>query len=552
MKWRRLQMNINQFEESIDPKILQRGKQYFLENRVRTTHILSENTYRLTVSGTISYKVTVESNNDGQILRLDCTCPYDRGPVCKHQVAALYTLKEKQTEPTGESVSDLLELMDKQTLIQTMVNWMKRYPELEVDIVFQTKKTDPKEQVTKIKQNIRYTINRYKGRDQFIHYNQSFPFIRDLKKSLDLIKHVKTPKESFTLLLYLYKETIKAIQYTDDSAGVITDLLHDIKVVILGKVLEYKLLITEYKKAILKKVKATIESNSLEGWPDAQVELLECFDEFLGEPKLDVLYVSIIDKQISIQKKKPYGLYSINQWLALKSQVIKKTESEETYQAFLQENKPYSSIRKSWFHWLMDKELYEKLIDEAKAAEKEDGALRGLVHEWKEYRYQAYKALNRTDEQKALAFEFLMDGNYDYYHELKALEDDQADLYQKIKNGFQQTNNWKAEETFLKIMLEEEDTKELLTYVQRNPYYITRFSELLYPIYPEEVEEAYQTVIKEQAKEASSRKEYRKVCQLITQYGKDTKKENKFPMIEELKEQNKRRPAFLDELGKVR
>lgn len=546
-------MDLNNFEEIIDPVILQRGIDYYLEGRVRKTQKLSERNYSITIDGTNIYNVEVELGKNNKILQSNCNCPYEGGPVCKHQVAAFYALKEegKPSQNKG-TIADLLNSLDKQELVQLILHWTKENPKLEDEVMWTYGKPDPAEQSKKIKQSIRNTINQYKGSDRFIHYRQSFDFIRDLSKSLDLIKQVQSPVDTFTLLLYVYKEGIKAIQYTDDSGGVITDLLSEIRTVIIEKVEENRSLPQKEKRRILNKVKTTVSSKVLEDWPDDQVQLLEAFIGFIEEPKLLSLYMTSIEERITVQQRKPYGSYIINQWLSLKSQVIYTYESKETYQTFLEENKTYSSIRKKWFDWLFDKKQYERLIAEAKEAEEENQALAGLVHDWQEYRYIAYKALNKVEDQKELAFQFLMSGRYDYYHELKELEENQAELYKNVKEGFKQTNSWKAEETYLKIMLEEEDTEELLTYVQRNPYYITRFSELLYPLYPAEVEEAYQTIIKKEAKQASNRKQYKKVCKLITQYGEQTKAINKRPVVEELEAKYPQKPAFLDELGKVK
>src|SRR5699024_9171989 len=85
--WRRLQMNLDNFEEMIDPVILQRGIDYYLEGRVSKILAISENYYHLTIEGTLSYNVTVKLSTNGRIASSNCTCPYEGGPICKHQVA---------------------------------------------------------------------------------------------------------------------------------------------------------------------------------------------------------------------------------------------------------------------------------------------------------------------------------------------------------------------------------------------------------------------------------------------------------------------------------
>lgn len=41
-----------------------------------------------------NYEVTVEIDDMGEIIYSECDCPYDFGPVCKHEVAVFFQLAE--------------------------------------------------------------------------------------------------------------------------------------------------------------------------------------------------------------------------------------------------------------------------------------------------------------------------------------------------------------------------------------------------------------------------------------------------------------------------
>jgi hypothetical protein len=58
--------------------------------------------------------------------------------------------------------------------------------------------------------------------------------------------------------------------------------------------------------------------------------------------------------------------------------------------------------------------------------------------------------------------------------------------------------------------------------------------------------------IEESAKDSSNRKEYKEVCKLIKTYKKACGTIHSHKLIGELKQKHPRRPAFLDELGKIR
>ncbi len=84
-------MNLSTFEKSFYSLILNRGKTYHNLKKVRSIENISENKYNIMVSGTKNYIVSIEIEDNEEITQLSCTCPY--GSHCKHEVAALYELR---------------------------------------------------------------------------------------------------------------------------------------------------------------------------------------------------------------------------------------------------------------------------------------------------------------------------------------------------------------------------------------------------------------------------------------------------------------------------
>src|SRR5690554_6589134 len=87
-------MNIplNEFEQAIDPVILERGLAYYQNNLVIDFVEIATGEYEANVLGTLEYTVRLEIENN-TIVGHECDCPYDMGPVCKHAVASLFYLK---------------------------------------------------------------------------------------------------------------------------------------------------------------------------------------------------------------------------------------------------------------------------------------------------------------------------------------------------------------------------------------------------------------------------------------------------------------------------
>ena len=75
--------------------ILQRGREYYRENRVRSL-IQDGEVYYAVVQGTEEYQVTVSTHGD-RVTGMSCDCPYAQdGHACKHMAAALYEIAARE------------------------------------------------------------------------------------------------------------------------------------------------------------------------------------------------------------------------------------------------------------------------------------------------------------------------------------------------------------------------------------------------------------------------------------------------------------------------
>ena len=85
-------MTYTNFESDIDPTILERGKDYFLQGLVHD--LVKENGHwYATVEGTHSYEVAIKGIRS--IRAVGCDCPYDQGLFCKHLVAVMFAVREQ-------------------------------------------------------------------------------------------------------------------------------------------------------------------------------------------------------------------------------------------------------------------------------------------------------------------------------------------------------------------------------------------------------------------------------------------------------------------------
>ena len=105
-------MNINNFEQFIETKIVDRGSDYYESDMVEGVEQIDQGEFSGVVAGSDDYDVYIQLDNNHNILEKDCTCPYDSGNTCKHEVALLYHIKENKLHKQSASGSDLKVILD--------------------------------------------------------------------------------------------------------------------------------------------------------------------------------------------------------------------------------------------------------------------------------------------------------------------------------------------------------------------------------------------------------------------------------------------------------
>ena len=85
-------ITIGNFEENIDTRILERGFEIYKNDQILSIEEIDEGYWEAMVRGGADYFITINFH-DQKIHQSNCTCPYDLGNYCKHQVAIFNFLK---------------------------------------------------------------------------------------------------------------------------------------------------------------------------------------------------------------------------------------------------------------------------------------------------------------------------------------------------------------------------------------------------------------------------------------------------------------------------
>jgi uncharacterized Zn finger protein len=186
-----LEMNINNFETYINKTIVDRGYSYYIEGNVVEAFGQGENEYIFHIEGSDEYEVLVEIGDNGDILNSDCDCPYDFGPVCKHEVAAYFQLNEmlnqvmtndnkmnKSSKRT--TIQEILNKLSKEELITIITNIANNDTTLENSIIVKYSTDDNQHEFETCQELIDSIVRKYTGREGFIKYRDTGAFVREL------------------------------------------------------------------------------------------------------------------------------------------------------------------------------------------------------------------------------------------------------------------------------------------------------------------------------------------------------------------------------------
>lgn len=222
--------------------------------------------------------------------------------------------------------------------------------------------------------------------------------------------------------------------------------------------------------------------------------------------------------------------------------------TKKELEQYIERHIEISTFREMYFENLMKIQHYEQAIQIAIEGEEKAEWRPMELNKWKNLKYEAYKAKGDLKNQESLAREFLLQGNFDYYHDLKQIhKQDYQSFYIDLKEELRE----KKYSIFLHLIEQENDLEEIMNCIRKNPNTLLKYIDLVIPKYREEVLANYQWLIENKAFKANTRNMYKEVCNLIVDYRKHDNEQNVKLLIEKLKKENIRRRAFIDELNKI-
>jgi len=577
-----MKMNLNNFESHIDKKILARGYDYYQSGCVTSVEEIDDNVYAAEVEGTELYTVEVELDDQANIIDTQCDCPYNLGEYCKHQVAVLLTLRDMQNNLSGEKsliqkyinlyaeathkfpdayksqtpdMKKILSARTKDELIEFLLDIASEYEEIRQRIALNLANGNDQDEITKSTAIIRTFISKSSDRHGYVAYEDVGEAVKGadlvLEKARSAFAQHKTT-HAVGLALCVIHELIELLQDADDSDGIIGDVI-DESFDFIGESIKDAALGPVDQENIFHKLLEEATNRRYDDWSEWRLDLLvhcaELADNELLRNELEKHLISMIGSD----KGEPWsGNYFAEKIHLIRYRLVEKIDGFQKAREFIEQNLQHTKFREMAIESAMQKKDYDYVIKLTLAGEEKDKSLPGLVGKWKQYRFKAYQLAGKLDEQRGIALDFILDGSFEYYQELKNTYDekDWPSIYPRIifLLESQKKTFWTV---YTSILIEEGEKQKLLEYVKGRLSAVESFYKYLIPEFKEEVYELFQQYIEQTAARAGNRKDYQGVCAIIRSLKKAGGQEQARQIKQSLYAKYANRPAFRDELTRV-
>ncbi len=540
-----------------------------------------ENIYEAEVEGTELYLVDVELDGDANIIDTQCDCPYDMGEYCKHQVAVLLALRDmKEEQPKKDSdglkskidsesgnkssgilkgkarsIEDILSQRTKEELVRFLLDIAAEYDEIKQRIELNLGDANNAEEIKKSIKLIRTFFNKNSDRHGFIAYGDTYEAVRGadlvLKKARDAFEHKKIC-HALELIFCIIHELMDLLESCDDSDGVVGGAIEE-NFGFIKEIVEEEEFNPDIKENFFNKLMEEAVNKRYDEWSDWRLELLVNCSELADSPSLRNRLENRLQSMVDDAEGDSWSVNYFNEKVfQIRYNLILQNEGEKAALDFVEQNLHFASFRKMTIERAMQNKDYDQAIKLARDGETKDKDLAGLVNNWREYRYKAYKFSGKLAEQRGLAMDFILAGRFEYYQDLKSTYNngEWIAVYPQIISLLEAQKRFHSG-IYTRVLIEEGEKKKLLEYVKKSPSAVESYYKHLVPEFREEVFELFLKYIEQAAARAGKRRDYQEVCNIIRNLKKAGGENQALEIKRKLFINYANRPAFRDELAKV-
>lgn len=452
-------------------------------------------------------------------------------------------------------IDQLLNSLNKEDLISILKDLVNEYEGLEEKILFKYVTLEEDEEIKKNKKYLSDITKKYGSGRRFVSWRECGKYANEVFQILNNARNyyfdTGKPLVAVETSIAVIVKMISSTQYMDDSNGDIGEVVREAILLLDECCINAEEFSKKDKTKIFNKLLNEADKAIYDGWEEWRLDIISNCIYFCDDEKLRIKFENKLDNRLESYADDWIGNHNKENLLGIKLQIIGTYGTEKEENEFIEDNIKYSGFRELLISKCIENNEYDRVIKLAEEGEIYDKEFRGLVYKWKQYRYEAYKNLNIVDKQKELAKELFISGDINYYKELKALYiNEWSNYYLELKKELKD-KGLASLIIYPEMLINENDLEELLQFAKDDVRRIEIYDELLIKDYRDDVNDMYKFLIGKISESASDRKQYKKVCKVIKRYKNLFGDFDTYEIIKELKKLYIKRPAFIDELGKI-
>lgn len=562
-----MRFTLDNFKRFVSPRILQRGMEYFVNDAVREVQQIEPGQYEAEVDGTEVYVVNIALNGPVMV-EIDCSCPYNAGPMCKHIVAVALCLKEirdedadwgensnnlKKYEPTvAEQVDALLNAVEDAELREYVKQLALKDRDFRSGLTLAFAHLLEGESRELYAGQVKAILNKAKGKDGFIGWRSMRNVYDEVSRILDDAMQRVQQREyqvAIQICCAVMEEMVEAMQFADDSSGDMGACIEDAVDILSGLAKEG--LPRADRSILLRYCIDAFKSGVYKGW-DWHLGVMEIAVD-LVESEGEVQEVLELLKSFRTDK------YERSQAQMLILRVLEKGGDQAQAVKFMSKNIANPDVRKLTIDRAIeanDLDMAERLARDGIKHDATDSP--GYLDYW--YERLLKIAMHRKDnagiiEVARYLYLHAYDNSDKYYDILKKHVDPSnwSDFVDGLVTDIQKADRWRSAYRIADIYVQEEWWPRLMEHVEQNAYFafIVHYEKYLLGTYAGEVAMLYRQCVVLYLENNVSRSHYQTACHYIGHIRDIGEAAMAQDLIEFLRRLYPRRPALLEELSYI-
>lgn len=396
--------------------------------------------------------------------------------------------------------------------------------------------------LNEIKDQLKISIRSNSDRG-FVHYGGCLRVSTEMSSIIESAEALTDPVMTFDILIMVFKEAVKLISHADDSSGTLGEVIRSCTSAI------QQLCQSEdeanqgyFFETIIK----TAKLKTVKDWPDFGYQLMEAV-VFLVHDEKQVQKVFEVFETLG----RLYSGAKYPEEHVITYKLLKQLKGREAADDYLTEHMDVDRLRVIAVEDALLEESYEKA--EKLCVE----ALRGGYNfqrrsKWADYLERIYTETGNQEKLAEIVYYILVHGDPDYYSRLRGLYEAAGVWEQKKEPLLLDLSKKLHSNDYASVLEQAGETEKLLELLSVNKRLIVHYGKRVARKYPEKTYSIYEEYIISQTVEATERRKYKEVCKLLKSYFDAGARQDCLQLIDRLCGMYPRRPAMLDEFGKLK